>query len=111
MSHTPGPWTAKTYEEFPDGWFVVSETHGMVAEVERTTKERGDVDARLIAAAPDLLEAATATFDAFQRHAAQRLRDGTERYDAKADEDAARALFMGMNDLGAAIAKATGETP
>lgn len=57
-NHTPGPWRAweATPEEHQaEGW-IVSGPRGVVAEVEQRGTW-GEADARLIAAAPDLLKA------------------------------------------------------
>jgi hypothetical protein len=55
MSHTPGPWT---YREGYRGTeeYVVQRGHEGGFVVEGLSKERAEADARLIAAAPELLE-------------------------------------------------------
>ena len=62
--HTPGPWIADLYE---DGCFVVR-PHGkegpLIAERGVWFDDESHANARLIAAAPDLLEACLATLDA-----------------------------------------------
>lgn len=62
LKHTPGPWEAK--EEY-DGWSVIAKrekkaysvvTYYVCKEIEQGY-DMGEADAKLIAAAPDLLEA------------------------------------------------------
>lgn len=62
--HTPGPWKAKTLEEWVEGkgGLVVIDAPGKWlslanAHIHRDSREEGEANARLIAAAPDLLEA------------------------------------------------------
>lgn len=52
-THTPGPWKAS---KGPDGWAVYA-PHGEVALVVEWSPAVDAADARLIAAAPDLLRA------------------------------------------------------
>jgi hypothetical protein len=55
MSHTPGPWTYR-----PDGDFlraIVQRGNDGGGQVYGTSTERENADARLMAAAPDLLRA------------------------------------------------------
>jgi hypothetical protein len=62
QGHTPGPWTAENFdaEIDPDGggevWSVWKDSNGSGAEIAARICEAAN--ARLIAAAPDLLEAA-----------------------------------------------------
>jgi len=58
MSHTPGPWTVdpRDYEYVTAGDFCVAAVWMRDVE-DRTAKDERDANARLIAAAPDLLEA------------------------------------------------------
>lgn len=67
MAHTPGPWTTLTYDpilrcKLIDAYFVViDKLGGRVARVEpRSTDEEEIANAKLIAAAPDLLDACRA---------------------------------------------------
>lgn len=53
MSHTPGPWEA-TAPSAANGWWIVSAAHGEVGSGDGGYEE---ADARLIAAAPDMLAA------------------------------------------------------
>lgn len=57
--HTPGPWTIRTLENF--GFNVVHYVDGDRFNIHRVAKTGDEANARLIAAAPDLL-AALATF-------------------------------------------------
>lgn len=58
-NHTPGPWFAQ--RAIKDGWYIVArDARQMVVHTHDTEEEYGpidDADARLIAAAPELLEA------------------------------------------------------
>ena len=80
--HTPGPWTA--------AWPDIQAHGGIVAEL-NTIDERGHADARLISAAPELLEALEQCADWLAR--STRIDDREQAEDARA-----------------AIAKAKGET-
>ena len=51
--HTPGPWTVRTLENF--GWNIVHYVGGDRCNLARVAKTSSEEDARLIAAAPDLL--------------------------------------------------------
>lgn len=86
--HTPGPWRVVSDPPDHEGFVQhrIRATAGPVAEVFYVTKD-GAADARLIAAAPDLLDACKAALDP--------------------------NVSMGLADtmLRRAIAKATGETP
>ena len=75
--HTPGPWSYETREPCGDtsrGWIVTdpqSDNNDVLAHVdnENTREELGqsaEVNARLIAAAPDLLEALINTLSSFK---------------------------------------------
>ena len=61
MKHTPGPWQAVKWDDNADdvvGWSVVDSEGAMLPESEMTGDiEEAEANARLIAAAPDLLEA------------------------------------------------------
>ena len=84
--HTPGPWAVTL---MPAGKAKVVDSHGfIIANVTGGPYAQGHIDARLMAAAPDLLAAA--------------------QY-AVAMEDEPRFLYEAIRDLRAAIAKATGE--
>lgn len=93
--HTPGPWTVM---EFPDEKFVEIRAHQGYAIVGHVFLNNGarDATARLIAAAPELLEALEGIANHYDM-------DG---YGEKAWKD----LALEMADLArAAIAEATGE--
>lgn len=63
--HTPGPWTFDDKYSTTDTFFITGPKHQNVVEIHRTIEELSDfgsdaedrANARLIAAAPDLLEA------------------------------------------------------
>ncbi len=59
-THTPGPWTASQYLD--DGrWGVVTQGNGIVVSLRSRSPSEAtlsEADARLIAAAPELLQAA-----------------------------------------------------
>ena len=84
--HTPGPWEfeiiTSSYVTAFDGTHIADVHHGRTA----TAKAEGSANARLIAAAPDLLEALKEVFS---------------------DHDAVNRLSW-VNRAAAAIAKATG---
>jgi hypothetical protein len=77
MTHTPGPWSAHAYDDAEDG-FYIEWNGGDVAQVYRAG------DAELIAAAPDLLDAAcdAARFLALTHQAPHALRKLREAIDA-----------------------------
>ena len=65
--HTPGPWTI---QEQADGHLGIYQTHALVATIRHKPEE--SANARLIAAAPDLLaalEACLPIVDAHRRYA------------------------------------------
>jgi hypothetical protein len=105
VSYTPGPWTLDEMEQ--DGHMVGTEAQPFVAHVfkgewnEPTLPDAAEcsANARLIAAAPDLLKAADSLLWVWNN----RHNYGTDRFReflGAAAEDAAKAK-----------AKATGETP
>ena len=105
MKHTPGPWRINT--AIRAGEFDVKDAnssggHAPIAKVrgdKRRTAKQALANARLIAAAPDLLEAAKLGL----REAEGWIRDqleGTRMFDAAMKE---------LDPIRAAIAKATGE--
>ena len=91
--HTPGPWFAN------DSLQLFAETGQHIASLDSSTEgfEGGTLyaNARLIAAAPDLLAALKAFDDAFSHYC-----------EGDPDSDEVSALYQAR----AAIAKATGET-
>ena len=103
--HTPGPWRVVSDPPDHEGFVQhrIRATAGPVAEVFYVTKE-GAADARLIAAAPDLLaacEAASVLMDAFHGSLTGQV----------SDAELASLHNATAEMLSAAIAKATGETP
>lgn len=104
-SHTPGPWQVRAWSSHASttvgiestdrpGWFdVVAECSGVGA---RFTREQEDANARLIAAAPELLAALKAMDTA--------LCDG---FDTQSTRMAGRKALI---DARAAIAKAEGRS-
>ena len=99
VNHTPGPWT---YECGDDGAVVYKEAVGTVANVpdDLTASE---ANARLIAAAPDLL---AALVDARNVLALALPKFGEDSTD---DEDSADDVQGLINRIDDAIAKAKGE--
>jgi hypothetical protein len=70
--HTPGPWTAKS-EEFEEIWSMVVGKETMIAEV---FSRKPEADARLIAAAPELLEALEGIIEIGKRDMSNEKYDG-----------------------------------
>ena len=102
MSHTPGPWLASPTASLGPQYAVYAEASGRDVAVVYDHDDRTEANAKLIAAAPDLLEAC----EAFVEHI-QTLPDDTEK---------CRHLRLALNNragdmIVAAIAKAKGETP
>lgn len=65
--HTPGPWTAKiidTVNDAPAYWHITDSCRGIVGDVQSVNP----FDARLIAAAPDLLAALRIAEDALDMY-------------------------------------------
>ena len=65
--HTPGPWTAKvidTVNDAPAYWHITDSCRGVVGDVQSVNP----FDARLIAAAPDLLAALRIAEDALDMY-------------------------------------------
>ncbi len=98
MKHTPGPWEVRRGEPW-----VIAKAYGNMKSVVHLNlpveqSESQKADARLIAAAPDLLEAA--------KHALETL-------DSKHNFQSAEwrhMHYLAFEELKNAIAKATGET-
>jgi hypothetical protein len=57
MTHTPGPWTIRRTGAAQVALAIAANGHDTVAAFPRGTDKDYEADARLIAAAPDLLEA------------------------------------------------------
>ncbi len=104
--HTPGPWFIQTEESSRDGkeytWIQPESQHWGVCRLPINTKrapEESQANARLIAAAPELLEAA--------KHALKCLDAANETLGGWAGEEYYK---VARNDLKKAIAKVEGET-
>lgn len=89
--HTPGPWVVKPVENEQGGFDIDSEYGYHIAETIGGLDYEEEANARLIAAAPDLLEALRELLEACK--------------DAKFASDP----FDSMPNARTAIAKATGE--
>ena len=87
--HTPGPWTAVEYGEEGSGWWGVLQgawdiSHNRAAEpgviadskYSAMTPAENDANARLIAAAPELLRATIALQQALRRHPGNSMERG-----------------------------------
>lgn len=103
--HTPGPWRAERTGPWDgwDGWEVIAKDGATVCNGLGSQRNPiREANARLIAAAPELLEAAKLVLEWYE---AEDNHSGTDFYQrmqmCRDSEDAIRA----------AIAKATGETP
>lgn len=93
-AYTPGPWDVRTLENF--GWNVVHYRNGDKFDIVRVAKANKEEDARLIAAAPEMLAA-------LERQAANIARW------IETGEPAGREESKSISDqICAAIAKATG---
>ncbi len=90
--HTPGPWTIEIDHSCDEAEFIRTEFDGEMFDIATLSNESGNVNsnARLIAAAPDLLAA---------------LRSIIESSDANCGDSLANAISAAR----AAIARATGE--
>lgn len=88
--HTPGPWSIQRQNPSPTTgeWMVAGKSPGYLAEVRDCGSGPVEANARLIAAAPDLLEALEALITAVD----------------------ASMYGMAIHNARAAIAKAKGET-
>lgn len=67
--HTPGPWSVKKHFSewlIGNGRYLIAETAGSPAYLGRASAERDAANARLLAAAPELLEALNAVEGAYQ---------------------------------------------
>ena len=89
--HTPGPWTVGKCGEVVAGGTTLADVYG--------DDEQADIDARLMAAAPDLLEALKDIAD-----------DYTDRFDLESPSTNP-GIKNYVRLARAAIAKAQGETP
>ena len=91
--HTPGPWRVKYHESSPDQIAAVVSDHDLVCAMSID----GNANARLIAAAPELLAALEQTITRFERCMVQ----------AGSDPEFARAATQAARTV---IATARGET-
>ncbi len=81
--HTQGPWRVRVR---PNGFSVV-DPGGLIASVDcDLTPARQEANSRLIAAAPDLLDALVVLLDATEDSIGKRFRDRAKRAIAKATE-------------------------
>ena len=101
-THTSGPWREHSHRQIGPDAGIVCEVWSAIGETDADRIAQADANARLIAAAPDLLEAL------------QEMVAG----DAEAIEDAKRLgvpfpdeMLAAYHKARAAIAKATGEQP
>lgn len=97
VAHTPGPWTQEPSDHRPD-WFVISHSEGAGCQPEIIGGCHNEDDARLIAAAPDLLAALTEAVRLY------------ENYSLVAEPVPGEGLNAGrwISDARATIARATG---
>lgn len=94
--HTPGPWAASKIET-EDRWPIIAENNGLIAYVTGQNEQGDEANARLIAAAPDLLAALIDCNEQLK----QFIDSGGEEKDDEAESAYQFAFF--------AIAKAKGE--
>ncbi|ANF84765.1 hypothetical protein A7J50_1331 [Pseudomonas antarctica] len=98
--HTPGPWRIGT--PGPNGCYTVGTKRGLMTAMvahsinEPDQAEQANADAKLIAAAPDLLAAAIKVLNGLN-----------ERIDSATENRTATPIFDGIADLHDAINKAT----
>ena len=117
--HTPGPWTAFHYRKYAE-WHVSTPTEDGVMRLGLfpdgvPTGESAEADAKLIAAAPELLEACQTFSEWLRREDAGFIKAGNER-DTPEGEAAWREWYsenlricdLAQKQAHAAIAKATG---
>lgn len=112
--HTPGPWSVERYFSkwlIGNGSYLIAETAGSPAYLGRASAERDAANARLIAAAPELLaatdQAANGTLldDALNHDDSLRAIAGRI-----SDQWAKKALLAHADRIDAAVTKATGES-
>jgi hypothetical protein len=109
-AHTPGPWLVEQWRNNQDditGWRVTDSKGETLPESEYSgDSEEAQANARLIAAAPDLLHDLREAASILRKYEALHRAKGTDESTAKAEVNAALAVRFE-----ATIAKATGETP
>ncbi len=107
--HTPGPWSLE-FDDVPyDGGFetmVINSENGGICMMD-CPKDEMDANGRLIAAAPDLLEACEA-FGAFERHTPDCA--NCDEWGAGNCEEGRRLYSVACDSINEAIAKAKGES-
>jgi hypothetical protein len=91
--HTPGPWTAEAESELERRTFVCAKDHA-IADCMMGYGGEDEANARLIAAAPELLDALTAIYNGANPRARYVGRDAKEYVVAKELVDAARAAIL-----------------
>lgn len=101
--HTPGPWTIRDYQDHSGNGVEVAQADSrlyIVRDIMGNTIAQSDANTRLIAAAPELLEALRGALVAFE-----------QAYSALPDDSPAQDHFMAcyIEPARAAIARATGE--
>jgi hypothetical protein len=104
--HTPGPWEAREYGLTPilktaAHGVIVGKGDGMIAFVPGNDKAECEARARLIASAPELLEALEAAYEELEGYAELLQKQGYTE-----DADAVEAVWRKAR---AATAKARGE--
>lgn len=98
--HTPGPWELR-------GTRLVTDKHGVViAEKIGSNGGCSESNARLIASAPELLEA----LEACLPYAEEQYRESKKRVFDDDEQESANSLKLLIDKANAAIAKARGET-
>ena len=103
---TPGPWDIRTLENF--GYNVVHYNGGYKFDIVRVAKVGDEANARLIAAAPDMLEAlriARAAIVSLEWAHFNEIAGPGDTFDAWLSDNEALPV------IDAAIARATGEKP
>ncbi len=107
VKHTPGRWTAhktiEAHDGMPECWQIDAE-HDAVCTTQFCYAPNTEANARLIAAAPDLLEACVEAAKTFRRYEVLHLDKGTVDGAQKAAANASQA-----KSLEATIARARGE--
>ena len=98
MAHTPGPWTIEPIHRL-DSEIIITEP-GVAIDYDDVDHKEQEANARLIAAAPDLLEACQALLHKLRRHFHET--NDTPFADATIEDWKAGRLML------AAIKKATG---
>jgi len=107
MKHTPGPWEIRDDDE--DGVIsIVGRSRIVLARVRTATVEPGDENARLIASAPELLDALSGMVEMFKDAPTLEQFSYDEPPEPRSQWDYDAILMLG--DARAVIAKARGES-